>query len=38
MKNAVHSKRRMAFRKRQMGHLSVQAKLDGFFKPALLLH
>jgi hypothetical protein len=40
MKNAVHSRvltlKDTRHLGRKMSHLSVQAKLDGFFKPALL--
>jgi hypothetical protein len=40
MKNAVHSwvhtSKETWLLGRQMSHLSVQAKLDRFFKPALL--
>jgi hypothetical protein len=34
MKNAVHGSVR--YTGRQMSHLSVETKLDSFFKPALL--
>jgi hypothetical protein len=36
MKSSVHSSEHTWHLGRQMSHLSVQTKLDAFFKPALL--